>query len=122
MKPIFIEGTNYTPKVGLDTNGQINIEGKSLPEDTAKFYDPILKWITECDIEHLDISIRLEYMNSSSAHQISKFLMIAKDNPAIKSCDVNWYYESNDEDSLDFGKELEYITDFKFTFHEYAEA
>ena len=99
----------------------MSIIGKSLPEDTAKFYEPLLSWINECDLESLYLTVRLDYMNSSSAHQISKFLILAKDNPRIKNCNVDWYYESDDEDGLDFGKELEYMTDFDFKFHQYSE-
>jgi hypothetical protein len=122
MRPLIIDETGYTPKVQFLPEGQLSITGKSLPEDTAKFYEPLLEWINECTIEKISITVRLDYMNSSSAHQISKFLMSAKDNPTIKECTVEWYYESDDEDSLDFGKELEYLTDFTFKFFQYAEA
>jgi hypothetical protein len=121
MQSLFIEETNYTPKVKFEINGNLSLTGKSLPEDTAMFYEPILAWITECHISNVILTIRLDYMNSSSAHQISKLLMYIKDNPIIQSCDVNWYYETEDEDSLDFGKELEYLTDFSFKFYQYSE-
>lgn len=117
MRSLYIEETNYTPKVKFDADGHLLLEGKSLPEDTAKFYEPILAWITECDTDSVTFTLRLDYMNSSSAHQISKLLMLIKDNPKIQSCCVHWYYETDDEDSLDFGKELEYLTDFQFTFY-----
>ena len=122
MKPYFIEATNHTPKVQLTSEGEILIKGKSLPEDTAKFYEPILSWVNECSLDTVKFTLFLEYMNSSSANQISKLLLIAKDNKQIKDCSIDWYYESDDEDNLDFGKELEMVTDFKFNFHEYAEA
>lgn len=122
MKPYFVEETNHTPKVQLNSNGEILIKGKSLPEDTAKFYEPILNWVSECSIDKVKFTLFLEYMNSSSANQISKLLLLAKDNKQIKDCCIDWYYESDDEDNFDFGKELEMVTDFKFNFHEYAEA
>lgn len=122
MRPLIIEETGYSPKVQFLPEGQLSISGKSLPEDTAKFYEPLLAWVHECHIEKMSITIRLDYMNSSSAHQISKFLMTVKDNPSVKECLVEWYYEADDEDSLDFGKELEYLTDFTFKFYQYAEA
>jgi hypothetical protein len=120
MRPLIIEETNYTPKIQFNSDGKMSIVGKSLPEDTAKFYEPLLSWINECDLESLNLTVRLDYMNSSSAHQISKFLILAKDNPRIKNCNVDWFYESDDEDGLDFGKELEYMTDFTFNFHQYS--
>jgi hypothetical protein len=120
MNLLYIESTNYTPQVQFAPDGNLSLSGKSLPEDTAKFYQPLLTWITDCTLENLDFVIKLDYMNSSSAQQISKLLLLAKDNPQIKSCTVNWYYEMDDEDGLDFGKELEYMTDFKFNFFQYS--
>lgn len=122
MTPLNIEETGYTPKVQFLPEGRLSISGKSLPEDTAKFYEPLITWVSECNLENITITVRLDYMNSSSAHQISKFLMTVKNNPSIKKCMVEWYYETDDEDSLDFGKELEYMTDFNFKFYQYAEA
>ncbi len=120
MNLLFIESTNYTPQVQFAPDGNLSLSGKSLPEDTAKFYQPLIVWISDCTLENLDFVIKLDYMNSSSAQQISKLLLLAKDNPHIKSCTVNWYYEMDDEDGLDFGKELEYMTDFKFNFFQYS--
>jgi hypothetical protein len=121
MNSLIIEETTHTPKVQFLMDGHLTISGKSLPEDTAKFYDPLLAWMNECELEIIHITIRLDYMNSSSAHQISKFMMSAKGNPSVKECFIEWYYETDDEDSLDFGKELEYLTDFPFKFFQYAE-
>jgi len=122
MKPIYFEGTNHTPEVLFNINGELKIKGKSLPEDTAVFYTPLLNWVTECTFEKIRFSINLEYMNSSSANQLSKLLLLIKDNTNIKNCTIDWHYEADDEDNLDFGKELEMVTDFTFNFYEYAEA
>lgn len=122
MKPIFIERTNHSPKVLFNTNGELEIKGKSLPEDTFAFYSPLFTWISECTLENIKFTLDLEYMNSSSANQISKLLLLIKDNINIKDCVINWYYETDDEDNYDFGKELEMVTDFKFFFFACAEA
>ena len=122
MNNLIIPETNYTPRVEFKVNGELNIVGKSLPEDTGLFYDPIVNWISNSSAEKVLLTVRLDYMNSSSAHQITKILLTLKDNPAVKECLVDWYYETDDEDSLDFGKELEYLTDFTFKFYQYAEA
>jgi len=120
MNALNIEGTQYTPRINFSLDGQLLISGKSLPEDTATFYEPVLKWIHEFHSEKISIAFRLHYMNSSSANQISKLMMVTKENPAIKECTVEWYYEPEDEDMLEFGRELEYATDFNFKFYEYA--
>jgi hypothetical protein len=122
MKTFFVEATNHTPEVHLKDTGELIIKGKSLPEDTATFYKPLFNWVLECNIEKIKFIIDLEYMNSSSANQITKLLLLIKDNSNIKDCSIDWYFEVNDEDNYDFGKELEAITDYKFNFFEYAEA
>jgi uncharacterized Fe-S radical SAM superfamily protein PflX len=122
MKTFYVEATNHTPEVHLKSDGELIIKGKSLPENTAIFFKPIFDWVTECTIANIRFTIDLEYMNSSSANQITKLLMLTKENPYIKECIINWYFEVNDEDNYDFGKELEAITDYKFNFFEYAEA
>lgn len=120
MNLLYIESTNYTPQVKFTPEGNLSLSGKSLPEDTAKFYQPLLAWVADCSIETIEFVIKLDYMNSSSAQQISKLLVFIKNNPQVKSCIVNWYYETDDEDGLDFGKELEYLTEFKFNFFQYS--
>ena len=50
MEVIKIKGSDDTPNVILDAeNGMMQISGRSLPEDVAAFYEPILDWFDECD-------------------------------------------------------------------------
>jgi hypothetical protein len=122
MKTFFVEATNHSPQIHLNTNGDLLIKGKSLPEDSATFYKPVFNWISECAIEKIQFTVHLEYMNSSSANQITQLFLQLKKNICIKECNIDWYFETDDEDNYDFGKELEAITDYKFNFYEYAEA
>ncbi len=46
MEILNLEGTEDTPKIILDKkNGIFEISGRSLPEDSAEFYRPVLEWI-----------------------------------------------------------------------------
>lgn len=121
MEQLLIASTNSTPEIKFTLDGNLLFKGRSLPEDTAKFYDPLHHWINNCTLEVVCITVCLDYMNSSSSQQISKFLMEAKQNPHIKNCSVRWYYEEGDEDNLDFGKEVMNLTDLPFEFLETAE-
>jgi hypothetical protein len=48
MENLIIEGGIKTPSVNLDPEKrQLRFEGRSIPEDTIRFYEPILKWIEE---------------------------------------------------------------------------
>ena len=43
METIKIQGTEDTPKVILDKESELmEISGRSLPEDVASFYEPVL--------------------------------------------------------------------------------
>jgi hypothetical protein len=121
MEPIILSSTNSTPEIRFALDGNLLIKGRSLPEDTAKFYDPIQNWIKNCAFDNVCITICLDYMNSSSSQQITKFLQLARENSKIKNCCVKWYYEEGDEDNLDFGKEVMHLTDLPFEFFETAE-
>lgn len=121
MDTLKIASTKSTPEVHFASDGNLSLIGRSLPEDTAKFYAPIQSWIDNCTLEMVTITINLDYMNSSSAQQISKFLQSVRHNQHIKNCKVNWYYEEGDEDNLEFGKEVMHLTDLPFQFYETAE-
>ncbi len=121
MEPIILAPTNSTPEIKFSIDGNLLIKGRSLPEDTAKFYDPLHFWINNCSLEDICITVCLDYMNSSSSQQISKFLQLARSNAKIKNCSVKWYYEEGDEDNLDFGNEVMHLTDLPFQFFETAE-
>ena len=46
MEVIKIVGTDDTPSVTMDVANEIfEISGRSLPEDVAAFYEPILDWL-----------------------------------------------------------------------------
>jgi len=122
MNALLIDETKGTPKVRLYPNGEMFIEGRSLPEDPAKFYKPIKEWVKNCQIETAKIEIRFEYMNTSSTKEMYSFFELIKENINIKHASVSWYYEEGDDDGYDVGREFESITKIPFTFHEYAEA
>ncbi|HEY4788623.1 MAG TPA: DUF1987 domain-containing protein [Bacteroidales bacterium] len=122
MEALLIDETKGTPRIRLYPNGQIFIEGRSLPENPVNFYTPVLEWIKNCTAESVTIEIRLEYMNTSSSKEMYTFFHLIKENPYIKNVSVAWYYEEGDDDGYDVGREFETITKLPFQFHEYAEA
>lgn len=118
---LLLAPTKSTPEIKFLMDGKLLIKGRSLPEDTFKFYEPLHNWIDNCMIENVCITICLDYMNSSSSQQISKFLQQAKNNTNIKDCSVRWFYEEGDEDNLDFGREVMELVGLPFEFFETAE-
>ena len=46
MEILNLKGTEDTPSIILDKkNGIFEISGRSLPEDSAEFYKPVIEWI-----------------------------------------------------------------------------
>ncbi len=104
MNNLIIDSTNATPEIRFETNGKISIKGKSLPENPKKFYEPIFKWIDEFEAEQVNVDIKLEYVNTSSSKNILELIKKMDKNHKIKNLDLNWYYEIDDVDMLEFGE------------------
>jgi SiaC family regulatory phosphoprotein len=79
LKGIYVEGTRKTPKIEFThIIGELVLEGRSIPENSAKVYEPLWDWINEyvkspCPTTNLHI--KLEYFNSSSLIWIIKIIM-----------------------------------------------
>lgn len=120
MNVLNLDGTEDTPKIILDkNNGIFEISGRSLPEDAAEFYQPILDWIEEyaddCNPE-TEFMFKLEYFNTAS----SKLLLdVLSKLEVIDGTTVVWYYHEDDEDMQEAGEEFEDLVDVDFKFETY---
>jgi hypothetical protein len=124
MDKIIIEATKYSPRVELNPAGEIRIQGRSIHEDSSKFYEPIFRWVKEYSTGTLKVDIKLEYINSSSSKQLFNLLRLVLENFKINMIDhvhVNWYYEEGDDDTFELGKEFESEFMLPFVFLEYSE-
>ena len=121
MKYLFIEETQKTPRVELNTNGEIIISGRSLPNDATDFYNPICRWIEEASIPKINLTIRLDYVNTGSSKYLFIILQLLKNNLLVKSLNINWHYEEDDESGYDIGLEFESLINIPFNFHTYSE-
>lgn len=116
MEAIRIESTEDTPKIVCNIQGKITVMGKSLTEDPIAFYKPIHDWVTKLNAENIILDLSLDYMNTASSKQIFTLIELAKKNKMKKQLTVNWYYEANDEDAIDIGKEFESLLEIPFNF------
>jgi hypothetical protein len=121
MENLIIEGTNNTPFVNFKNNGELNMEGRSLPEDSVKFYTPLFDWTKQLSTEKVIFNVKLEYLNTASSKQLLSLLKIVTENPTIKDIEINWYYEEGDLDGLETGEHYATIIKAPFKFIEYAE-
>ena len=78
----YIEQTAKTPQIDLNqSSGELILSGKSIPENAAKVYEPILNWVKKY-IRHArpitNLRLNLEYFNTSSLIWLSKILKVLK--------------------------------------------
>ncbi len=114
--------TKSTPEITLDPDlHQLEIKGESYPENTAEFYRPIFEWLdryTErIQGKEVVVSINLGYFNSSTSKVLMDFFdkldSVTKKNDIV----VNWIYNEEDEDSLEYGQDFqEDLSNLKFKF------
>lgn len=119
MEPIKIAGTEDTPTVILDKDKDImEISGRSLPEDVASFYDPILNWLDEYAQDPSDKTVfnfKLVYFNTASSKLLLDILMKLEEMyEAGKDVTVIWHYPEEDEDMQEAGEEYADIVDVPF--------
>jgi hypothetical protein len=119
MKKLYIEETEDTPKVDFDIeNCVFEIVGRSLPEDATTFYKPVIEWINaevetaECELE---LHLKLEYFNSSSAKQILQILLLFE-KFYLKGVKIKgkWFYSEADELMEARGREINSLVGLPF--------
>jgi hypothetical protein len=120
MEILNLEGTEDTPKIILDKgNGIFEISGRSLPEDSAEFYRPVLEWIEqygEGPNPDTEFVFKLEYFNTASSKLILDVLSALED---IKGMKILWYFHEDDEDMEEAGQEFSELVEIPFEFKTY---
>ena len=119
MEVIKIVGTDDTPSVTLDVANEIfEISGRSLPEDVAVFYEPILDWVDRYSEEATGKTIfnfKLVYFNTASSKMILDILLKLEEmHEAGKDVLIRWHYPEDDEDMEEAGEEYADIVDVPF--------
>jgi hypothetical protein len=119
MEVMKIQGTDDTPSVTLDAaNSNFEIAGRSLPEDVAAFYKPILEWLdnySQNPNPKTIFSFKLIYFNTASSKMLLDVLMKLEDlHSNGKEALVQWYYPEDDEDMKEAGEEYADIVDVPF--------
>lgn len=114
METINIEPSVKTPRIIFDAiEGILEIEGRSIPENSTEFYKPIFEWLDlyiETPVSNTKFNFKLEYFNTSSSKCIldvlRKLEKLHKNGNAVV---VNWYYEEDDEDMKEAGENYQRI-------------
>jgi hypothetical protein len=120
MKSLSLSPTSHTPYVSFDAEtGTIELKGRSTPENSVEFYEPIMNWLDDyvkSPQETTKVQVRFEYFNTSSSKcilDIFKRLGVLPKNG--KKIEVTWYYEEDDEDMQEAGEDYSDILGLPFT-------
>lgn len=122
MKDLILKGTKQTPFVSFNaSSGKLELSGRSIPENSFEFYNPLLEWLSEYKANALAESgfrIYLEYFNTSSSKYILELLKKLKEINEIdgKSVNVEWCYDQDDEEMMETGEDYEEVTGFDFIY------
>jgi hypothetical protein len=119
MNVIKIMGTDDTPTVTLDAaNDVFEISGRSLPEDVAAFYNPIIDWMdkyNQAPKPKTVFNFKLVYFNTASSKMLLDILMKLEElHNSGKEVLVKWHYTEDDEDMKEAGEEYADIVDVPF--------
>lgn len=115
MDNLIIEKTLSTPGVNFNsTSGICQLTGSSYPENSIKFFTPLINWITQFAEQGkggITLDLRLTYINTSSTKCILDILKFLEDvHKKGSNIKINWYYPQDEEDLRETGEELtEYI-------------
>lgn len=120
MNNLIVEDTIKTPSISFDgDNGQLELKGKSIPENSLEFYKPVFEWLEEygkTPHPNTEMSIRLEYFNTSSSKCLLDVLRRLENIQLSgkSKVKVNWFYESDDEDMMEAGEDYQALVKVPF--------
>jgi hypothetical protein len=112
MNNLVLSPTPKTPAINFNsTTGILFLKGKSIPENTFKFYQELTDWLNDYSISpaaESHFNIYLEYFNTSSAKRILDCLKILQriGDEGKTKVQINWTYEENDTDMLEAGEDF----------------
>ena len=129
MRKLIIDKTVNSPSVIFDPEiNRFEISGESRPSDVASFYLEILKWFDDYASspgmmqEQKDPAVfnfDFEYFNSSSAKYLLDFCkQIGDARSKGRNLEVRWYYDKDDLDMLQVGREMSKISRTPFEYIE----
>jgi hypothetical protein len=122
MEEIVLVATEKTPCITFKKTGELEITGKSIPEDAEDFFAPALKWLenyVENPAPKTTLSINLEYFNISSSKRIL-FILYKLNDLLGKQTEVKvkWIYDDHDEDMFEVGQDYAFMVKIPFEFVE----
>lgn len=119
MENIFINGTDRTPEVDFRFDeGLLKLSGRSITENPTKFYDELAGYLETYvnDAQPNTVfKVILEYFNTSTSKCLADlFKQLARLHTNGNKVLVEWYYEKDDEEIKDSGKDYQDLFEIPF--------
>ena len=114
MENIEIQPTATTPRISFrPLEGYFEISGKSLPENSYDFFQPLLEYVeayAEKPADATKLVFKLQYFNTSStSHFLRMIKKFEKIHSAGKNVEVHWFYDEEDEDMKEAGEDFKVL-------------
>jgi hypothetical protein len=105
----------------LDAQNSIfSFEGKSFPEDSKQFFQPIINWLEDYKWEEpkkLNIFCNIYYLSSSSTISFKQILSKLKELESQGAeVIILWHYDDDDDDILKTGQDYMKLLNLPFKF------
>ncbi len=109
MQPLHIHQTTISPEVYFNpASGLFTIEGKSMPEDVAAFYIPLIEWFekyAEAPAGETNLELKISYLNTASSKYLLDMLFkLQHVHDEHGGVSVNWYFQEEDESMEEAGE------------------
>lgn len=119
MESLILVETSLTPSINFDAGtGKLEMKGRSIPENSLEFYQPVYEWLdtylgSPCD--KTIVHVQFDYFNTSSSKCILDILKrIDKLEEKGKDVLIKWYYDENDEDMMEAGEDYSDLLEAPF--------
>ena len=80
IQNLIIDQTPKTPQIDLNQlTGDLIFSGKSIPENAAKIYEPVLNWVNEYILNArptTNLMLNMEYFNTASVLWLAKIFRV----------------------------------------------
>ena len=116
---LYPDSVSKAPVIDFKVSGELSITGRSITENIAEYFKPVLAWIgglMDSPPAKIMLTIKLEYFNSKSSRiilQILKMLeqLYIQDKSNVQ---VNWLYEEDDINVYESGNDYKSIVSMPF--------
>ena len=106
-----VEQSYKTPLINFDgVTGNFEIKGRSIPDNSLKFYEPLLAWLdnyVQNPAPRTNLNLQLDYLNTNSNKSIMDMLQKLEQMSKNGKGEIiiNWLYEEQDDGILAVGEE-----------------